>query len=46
MSLINFEINLVLKSCSKKGVIVTTNVANQEAAFSITDTKFHVPFVT
>ena len=45
MSLIKFEINLILTwpaSC----VIVSTNVANENAAFEITDTKLYVPVAT
>ena len=45
MPLINCEINLLLTwyaSC----VIVSTDVANQNATFAITDTKLYVPVVT
>ena len=45
MPLINCEINLILiwpTNC----VIVSTNVANQNATFAITDTKLYVPVVT
>ena len=45
MSLINCEINLIL-TWSTNGLIVSTNVANQNAAFEIRDTKFYVPVVT
>ena len=45
MPLINCEINLILK-WSANCVIVSTNVANQNATFEITDTKFYVPVVT
>ena len=38
---INFDLNW-----SKKCVLVATDVANQEAPFSITDTKLCVPVVT
>ena len=38
MSLINCEINLIL-TWSTNCVIVSTNVANQNATFEITDTK-------
>ena len=38
MPLINCEINLIL-TWSTNGVIVSTNVANQNATFEITDTK-------
>ena len=43
--LINCEINLIL-TWSTSCVIVSTNVANQNAAFEITDTKLYVPVVT
>ena len=43
--LINREINLIL-TWSTNCVIVSTNVANQNAAFEITDTKLYVPVVT
>ena len=45
MPLINCEVNLVLTwyiNC----VFVASNVANQNATFSITDTKLYVPVVT
>ena len=45
MPLINCEINLVL-TWSANCVIVASNVANQNATFSITDTKLYVPVVT
>ena len=45
MSLINCEINLIL-TWSANCVIVCTDVANQNAAFEITDTKLYVPVVT
>ena len=45
MPLINFEINLIL-TWSTNCVIVSTNVANQNAIFEITDTKLYVPVVT
>ena len=45
MSLINCENDFDL-NWSKRGVIVATNVANQEATFSITDKKLYVPVVT
>ena len=44
MLLINCEINLIL-TCSEKFFIVYTNVANQDAAFVITETKLYVPVV-
>ena len=43
--LINCEINLVL-TWSTNCVIVSTSVANQNAAFKITDTKCYVLVVT
>ena len=43
--LINCEVNLIL-TWSTNYVIVSTNVANQNAAFAITDTKLYVPVVT
>ena len=43
--LTDFEINLDI-NWSKKCVTVATNVPNQEATFSITDTKIYVPVVT
>ena len=43
--LINCEIRLVL-TWTANCVIVSTNVANQNATFAITDTKFYVPMVT
>ena len=45
MSLINCEFNLIL-TCSVYCVIVSTNVANQNATFAITDAKFYVPVIT
>ena len=45
MSLINCEINLDINWC-KKCVIVATDIANQDAIFTITDTKLYVPVVT
>ena len=45
MPLINCEINLVL-TWSTNCVIVSTNVANQNATFEITETKLYVPVVT
>ena len=45
MFLINCEVNLVL-TWSKNYVIVSTNVANQNAIFAITDIKLYVPVVT
>ena len=45
MPLINFEIKLIL-TWSINCVISSTNVANQNATFAITDTKLYVPVVT
>ena len=45
MPLINCEINLIL-TWSANCVIVSTNVANQNARFGITDTKLYVPVAT
>ena len=45
MPLINCEITLDL-NWSEKCIMVATNVANQGATFSITDTKRYVPVVT
>ena len=45
MPLINCEINLIL-TWSRNCVIVSTNVANQNAAFEITDTKLYVSVLT
>ena len=45
MSLINCDINLIL-TWSRNCVIVSTNIANQNATFEITDTKLYVPVVT
>ena len=45
MPLINCEINFIL-TWSANCVIVSTNVANQNATFEITDTKLYVPVVT
>ena len=45
MPFINCEINLIL-TWSANCVIVSTNVANQNATFEITDTKLCVPVVT
>ena len=44
MPLINCEINLIL-TWSGNYVIVSTNVANQNAAFAKRDAKLHVPVV-
>ena len=45
MPLINFEINLIL-TWSPNCVIVSTNVVNQGAKFTITETKLYVPVLT
>ena len=45
MPLINCEVNLILTwfiNC----VIVSSNDANQNATFAITDTKLYIPVVT
>ena len=44
-ALINCEVNLVL-TWSANCVIVSTNIANQNTTFAITDTKLYVPAVT
>ena len=43
--LINCEVNLIL-TWSENCVIISTNVANQNATFAITDTKLYVPVIT
>ena len=45
MPLINCEINRIL-TWSANCAIASTNVANQNATFEITDTKLYVPVVT
>ena len=45
LPLINCEVILILKWCANC-VIVSSNVANQNATFAITDTKLYVPVVT
>ena len=45
MSLMNCEVNIVL-TWSANCVIVSTNVANQGATFTITETELYVPVVT
>ena len=45
MPLINGEINLTL-TWSRKCVIISTDVANQNATFEITDTKLYIPVAT
>ena len=45
MPLINCEVNLIL-TWSSTCVIVSTNIANENARFAITDIKLYVPVVT
>ena len=45
MPLINCEVELIL-TWSEKCVIISTNVANQNPTFTITETTLHVPIVT
>ena len=45
MHLINCEVNLTL-DWSENFVIVSTDVANENATFTITETKLYVPVVT
>ena len=45
MLLINSEVNLIL-TWSENCVIISINVANQNATFAITDTKLYVPVIT
>ena len=45
MPLINCEVNLIL-TWSSTCVLIATNVQNQNATFTITDTKLYVPVVT
>ena len=45
MPLINCEVNLILP-WSSTCVIVSTNIVNQGATFTITDTRLYVPVVT
>ena len=45
MPLINCEVNLIL-TWSSTCVLISTNIPNQNATFSITDTKLYVPVVT
>ena len=45
MPLINCEVNLIL-TWSSTCVIISTNIANQNATFAITDAKLYVPVVT
>ena len=44
MPSINCEVNFIL-SWSEKCVIVSTDVAGQNASFTITDTKLYVPVI-
>ena len=45
MPLINCEVNLIL-TWSSTCVLVSTNVANQNAKFELTNAKLYVPVVT
>ena len=45
MPLINCEVNLIL-TWSSSCVLIATSIPNQNAKFSITDTKLYVPVVT
>ena len=45
MPLTNCEIELIL-TWSRNSVIISTNVANQNPTFTITETTLHVPVVT
>ena len=45
LPLISCEVNLIL-TWSTNCVIISTNVANQNATFAITDTKLYVPVLT
>ena len=45
LPLINCEFNLIL-TWPANCVIVSTNVANHNATFAVTDTKLYVPVVT
>ena len=45
MSLINCEIELIL-TLSRNSVIISTNVANQNPTFTITETNLYVPVAT
>ena len=45
MSLINCEVELIL-TWSADCVIISTNVANQNPTFTITETNLYVPVVT
>ena len=45
MPLINCEVNLIF-TWSSTCALIATNILNQAATFSITDTKLYVPVVT
>ena len=45
MPLINWEVELIL-TWSENCIIVSTNIANQNPTFTITDTTLYVPVVT
>ena len=45
MPLINSEIELIL-TWSRNSVIISTNVANQNPTFTITETTLHFPVIT
>ena len=45
MSLIHCEVELIL-NCSANCVIISTNIANQNPTFTITETNLYVPVVT
>ena len=45
MPLINCEVELIL-TWSENCIIVSTNIANQNPTFTITDTTLYVPVVT
>ena len=45
MPLINCEVNLII-TWSSSGVLISTNIQNQAAIFTIDDTKLYVPVVT
>ena len=45
MPLINYEVKLIL-TWSENCVIISTNVADQNPTFTITETNLHVPVVT
>ena len=43
--LINCEVNVIL-TCSENCVVVSTDVADQNTTFAITDTRLYVPVIT